>query len=243
MGYLVKKDFNISVGFEVNSNQILAAAGLTNNILSDLPSSLYKSVDFKTASSVVGSIFCNVLSRETGSIVNPIEKGHPDLVPTIAQSASEEELRNYPEGLEIKCTIGSVEQGANLRAGVKRVARLAGITWQAHHREVRKLMGLTWGFASNASEFLFPLITGIFYTDMLLVSDWGAISGTSGRNTKVTGMAASGKSKMGSGWIIVLDEQLYTSAFSRFLGCRFDEASAGTPKRVSRSTRAPTSRE
>lgn len=131
MKYLVNNSFHIKVGFDVRAAHVSAASELTNNILSDLPATLYRSVDFKTTSSIVGSVLCDLLSRETGSIVNPIEKGHPDLVPAKAQTATEERLRNYPQGLEIKCTIGGVEQGANLRAGIQRIGRLTGITWQA----------------------------------------------------------------------------------------------------------------
>ena len=35
-----------------------------------------------------------------------------------------------------------------------------------------------------------------FYSDQLLPSDWGEISGITGRNTKVTAMVKSGKEKM-----------------------------------------------
>jgi hypothetical protein len=37
------------------------------------------------------------------------------------------------------------------------------------------------------------VITGIYYSASLEVKDWGKISGKKGRNTKVTGMRASGK--------------------------------------------------
>jgi hypothetical protein len=139
-------------------------------------------------------------------------------VPSEAAHATEAQLRNYPEGLEVKTTIGNIQQGANLRAAERRVSKLTGVTWQAHHRDVRELMGLTCDFAQPRDSFLFPSLTGIFYNAELEHADWGTISGTTGRNTKVSSMRASGKSKMGAGWVLLLDEREYLQAFERVLG-------------------------
>jgi hypothetical protein len=218
MQYKVQKLFAIDVGFSVKAKHVTESVELTNNILGDLPASLYRSLDFKTVSAIVGSIFCDSLASQTDGIVNPIEKGHPDIVPAGAANATEAQLRNYKSGLEAKCTVGNVEQGANLRAGVRRIEKLTGITWQAHHREVRELMGLTWDFAQSKEAFNYPAITGVFYASNLVTDDWGKISGTTGRNTKVTGMTASGKIKMGEGWVLLLDENEYLAAFKKFLG-------------------------
>ncbi len=220
MEYKVNKRFKIDVGFSVRAAYVLAAATETNQILGDLPASLYKCIDFKTVSAVVGAVFCDTLAVGCKCIVNPIEKGHPDLVPLEAKNATEASLRNYPRGLEVKSTVGNVKQGANLRAGQKRISSLTGITWQAHHREVCELMGITWDFAEERASFCFPCITGIFYSSELETNDWGAISGTTGRNTKVTGMKASGKSKMGKGWIILADDAQYLARFSSLLSAR-----------------------
>ena len=120
-------------------------------------------------------------------------------------------------GLEVKCTVGNISKGANLRAGQTRVKYLTGITWQAHHQEVQKLLGLIWDFVSNPHEFNYPKITAAFYAHNLLVDDWGEISGTKGRNTKVTGMKASGKLKMGQGWILMVDDQEYINKYQKLL--------------------------
>ncbi|MGH9429181.1 MAG: hypothetical protein ACRD2L_23100, partial [Terriglobia bacterium] len=47
--------------------------------------------------------------------------------------------------------------------------------------------------------------------------DWGEISGTTGRNTKVTGMRTSGKQKMGFGWVMLMDDPRYLAAYPRVL--------------------------
>jgi hypothetical protein len=150
-------------------------------------------------------------------MVNPIEKGHPDVIPKAGENSSEQELRNYPEGLEIKCTVGNITKGANLRAGESRIEALEGITWQAHHREVEKLMGLVWDFVPSQHDFNYPKITAIFYANNLVADDWGEISGVNGRNTKVTGMRVSGKRKMGKGWVALIDSQSYVSSYQSIM--------------------------
>lgn len=216
--YIVNNIFSIDVGFSVNAYHVASAADLTNRLLADLPASLYRSIDFKTASAIIGSLFCESLANETGAIVNPIEKGHPDVLPRQAANASEEKLRNYPAGIEVKCTVGNVAKGSNLGAGARRLSDLTGITWQAHHREVTQLLGVVWDFANVHPTFNYPAITGVFYADTLVEDDWGAISGTTGRNTKVSGMRTSGKQKMGKGWVVIIDDPDYQSIYANTLG-------------------------
>ncbi|MEQ9880048.1 hypothetical protein ABRP92_18890 [Pectobacterium aroidearum] len=217
MNYKSNENFAIEVGFSVDANNIKQAVEQTNTILFDLPSNLFKSIDYKTTSAMVGAIFCNTVANLTDGIVNPIEKGHPDIIPASAADASEEELRNYQEGLEVKCTVGNITTGANLRAGETRIDNLTGITWQAHHREVEELLGIVWDFVDDGQNFNHPAITGAFYSSELSEDDWGAISGTTGRNTKVTGMKSSGKKKMGNGWVTLIDDPKYITKYQRLL--------------------------
>lgn len=217
MNYKTNNNFSIHVGFTVNATHIHQAILQTNKLLSDLPSTLFKSIDYKTTSAMIGAIFCDTLASLTGSIVNPIEKGHPDIIPQNANGATEEQLRKYPEGLEIKCTVGNIEQGANLRAGETRINKLTGVTWQAHHREVQELFGMVWDFVNDGHTFNYPAITGAFYTNTLEEDDWGSISGTTGRNTKVSGIKASGKHKMGAGWVSLIDDSTYLERYKSLL--------------------------
>ena len=60
-------------------------------------------------------------------------------------------------------------------------------------------------------------MTGVFYSNTLVRDDWGKISGTTGRNTKVTGMQSSGKKKMGLGWVAVIDRPEYISTYQNIL--------------------------
>lgn len=221
MSYLVNEQFSINVGFPVTAVEVLTAVNDTNHFLMGLPEILFRSIDFKTTGSAIGAIFCDKLAQTIPSAaVNPIEKGHPDIIPAIGLGSSEEILRNYPQGLEVKGTIGNISKGANLRAGAKRINDLTGITWQAHHREVNHLMGFLWDFNNAHNGFLFPMLIGVFYTDNLTENDWGEISGTTGRNTKVSGMVKSGKEKMGDGWIVLLNDKAYLDKLKGYLSIK-----------------------
>jgi hypothetical protein len=201
----------------------LKAVEITNIALASYPVNLYRSVDYKATSGIVGAAFCHSVAEITDGIVNPIEKGHPDVVPAEAATATEAQLRNYPVGLEVKTTIGNVKQGSELKKGQARINYLTGLTWQAHHQEVEKLLGIIWDFLEdeNNPHAITPFITAVFYADGLEVADWGAISGTTGRNTKVSGMRSGGKKKMGDGWLALYDDPKYLKTYARFLGVDF----------------------
>ncbi len=70
-------------------------------------------------------------------------------------------------------------------------------------------MGLVWDFVQVKDKFHCPGLTAVFYASDLRREDWGEISGTTGRNTKVTGMRTSGKQKMGAGWVMLIDDAMY----------------------------------
>ena len=217
MKYKTNSYFSIDVGFEVNAEHVTAAIQQSNILLRDLPHVVYRTVDFKTISAIIGAFFCDELAFITEGIVNPIAKGYPDLIPKSGIHASEKELRRYPKGMEVKCTIGNVETGTNLKAGDSRIENITSITWQAHHREVQSLLGLVFDFIHDGGSFAYPHITGAFYSGDLCVEDWGKISGITGRNTKVTALNSSGKNKMGSGWIAVLDDRVYIKRYQSLL--------------------------
>lgn len=217
MDYRINK-FNINLGFEINEACILQATNELNKFLSTLPPSLYRNIDYKTTGALIGAVYCAKLSAEIkGSIVNPIEKGYPDIIPETGKDASEEELRNYPYGLEIKGTIGNIKKGTKLSAGEPRINALNGITWQAHHRDGKILLGFVWDFIHFIDDFYYPAITAVYFTNQLNIEDWGEISGTTGRNTKVTGMRKSGKIKMAKGNILIINNAHYIKRYKDLL--------------------------
>lgn len=98
MNYITKP-LNVNLGFNVDDEKILFAANDLNNFLSSLPPSLYRNLDFKTTGAMIGALYCSYLAeRIDGAIVNPIEKGYPDIIPESGINATEEQLRNYPYG-------------------------------------------------------------------------------------------------------------------------------------------------
>lgn len=220
--YLIKNNVYFDCGFPLSTRDVVDAIAASNEDLLNLPSSLYKAIDYKTTSAMIGCILCENISKnsENTAIINPIEKGHPDVLPITALGASEEVLRNYPIGLEVKCTIGGVVNSSQLRKAEPRFSETTTITWQAHHQEVTQLLGITYDYilTSDGSK---PFITAAFYSDQLITNDWGKISGTTGRNTKVCGMLASGKQKMADGWFAVIDDLNYISLYEHIFKTDF----------------------
>lgn len=216
--YLINRNTAFECGFSLTVDDVTYAINKANESLLQLPVSLFKSVDYKTTSAMVGCILCENIAQITNgeAIVNPIEKGHPDIVPAYALNASEEELRNFGVGLEVKCTVGSVPTGTTIPKATPRIAFLNGLTWQAHHQEVEELLGITYDYFEVPGGYK-PAITAAFYSSELTPNDWGSISGTAGRNTKVCSMVASGKQKMSEGWFAILDIPDYIEKYTRIL--------------------------
>ena len=50
--------FSIDVGFRVNTAHILESVHTTNATLATLPDNLFKAIDYKTTSAMIGAIFC-----------------------------------------------------------------------------------------------------------------------------------------------------------------------------------------
>lgn len=216
--YLINHGVSFDCGFSLTVDDVTYAINKANESLRQLPVSLFKSIDYKTTSAMIGCILCENIAETTNgeAIVNPIEKGHPDIVPSYALNASEEELRNYGVGLEVKCTVGSVPTGTSVPKAAPRIAFLNGLTWQAHHREVEELLGVTYDYFEVPGGYK-PAITAAFYSSVLTPDDWGRISGTEGRNTKVCSMASSGKQKMSKGWFAILDIPDYIEKYTGIL--------------------------
>lgn len=217
--YRINSSFKVETGFTLTTKEISGAVNDVNTFLTTLPFNLYRSIDFKTTGAMIGALLCTKIAEHVPEcVVNPIEKGHPDIIPRFGLHSSEEVLRNYPRGIEVKCTIGNLKKGINLKAGERRIDNLSAITWQAHHCEVNHLLGVVWDFAAEQDGLLFPAITALFFSDELSEKDWGRISGTTGRNTKVTGLRQSGKQKMGKEPVMLHDNDLYVEKYASLMG-------------------------
>jgi len=70
-----------------------------------------------------------------------------------------------------------------------------------------------------------PCITAAFYCANLCEEDWGAISGLSGRSTKLSNMAKCGRDKMASGLVCILDNDPIKTKYQKiFKNIKFDSA-------------------
>jgi hypothetical protein len=215
--FAVNPNIKFNCGFNLSTADFVLAVIDCNRGLASLPPSLWNQLALKLSGAIIGTFLSTSVAAVAKALVNPIEKGHPDVLPQSAKDATEEQLRNYPEGLEIKGTCGNLPAGQSLRPGIRRCEQLIAITWQAHHREVKSLLGCIWDFDTVAGDHPAPFISAAFYCDSLTEDDWGKISGTTGRNTKVTGMCASGKRKMAAGAICILNREPYLSKYSKIL--------------------------
>jgi len=215
--YAINKGIEFQCGFDIDSLKLSTAVQECNDGLAALPMTLWHRIALKNSTAVVGEYLVAAIAATTNAIVNPIEKGYPDLLPKTAISATEKQLRNYPTGLEIKGTCGTLSKKCSLEVGKPRLPHLKGLTWQAHHREVNQLLSFVWDFCEITENQISPCITAIFYSANLNESDWGVISGTTGRNTKVSGMVKSGKSKMAEGLVCVINDEECKSRYKKIL--------------------------
>ena len=220
MNYKINSAFNRNLGFQVNHVDVLNSVTALNTFLRSLPPNLYRSIDFKTIGALIGAVFCTkIIENVNGAVVNPIEKGHPDIIPFVGLGSSEELLRNYPEGLEIKGTIGNLRTGANLRAGQTRINELSGLTWQAHHREVNYPLGIVWDFVNNHEDFNYPAITGAFFSDELETEDWEKSQVQQAGIQKLQECAKVEKIKWeGDGWILLYNNDNHLTKYCRLMG-------------------------
>jgi hypothetical protein len=189
----------------------------------------------RNLSAFVGELFCaSVIKAQPGLFrKNPHQDGYPDLLLMDECGAAQWDrlagrLRDKQPfspfatgGLEVKATVGSVPsppwfQSRNLEKpdiGQQRIEFLRGYDWKAHHRDTNNLVGLVWDFIDRA-----PSIVAVFYSHSLTPADWGAIVKPregGGRTTSVSIMTRDGVRKMYEGWLLVADDERYTSFFNR----------------------------
>ncbi|RSI19106.1 hypothetical protein D8882_03365 [Streptococcus sanguinis] len=142
------KEFPNSVvettGFTISTENIIQAIEYTNELVAKLPKAVFSNIDYKAISGLIGACFCTGISHNScnGAIVNPIEKGYPDIVPATSMEELKPNFMNYPNGIEVKCTVGSVRKGNDLNKFEPRINQIDNITWQAHHREGKHLLEL-----------------------------------------------------------------------------------------------------
>ena len=176
----------------IDSKSILSASESTNKILKDLSGGLggvslelYKIIDLRMLSGLVGELFVSELSKSTPYLEkNPWIDGYPDLLNIATsealrefQHASNEVYLNFPfGGIEVKNTFGVKKTGINFQDRETRFARTETnrswkiqktLVWKAHHRETNNLIALHSDYVDKI-----PQIIGVFFSDELDPEDW-----------------------------------------------------------------------
>jgi hypothetical protein len=224
MKYLTN-DVTFDCGFEIDSAKLVLAIKECNEGLASFPTHIWSSIALKFSGAVIGEFFAASIANTCGAFRNTVEQGYPDVLPKDAENATEVELRHYPTGLELKGTCGNIPTGKLVKAGLPRVDSLSSINWKAHHREVENLLAFVWDFYPLKNNIYTPCITAAFYCANLCEEDWGAISGLSGRSTKLSNMAKDGRDKMASGLVCILDNDSIKNKYQKiFKNIKFDSA-------------------
>ncbi len=129
-------------------------------------------------------------------------------------------------GIEVKCTIGSpVSKYKQLfqedtgkhgfEVGDSRVNYLKDIQFWAHHQSCGNLMGLYYDYCPQAGDA--PQIMAVLQATLDPTKDWQKVSiGKPGsKKTSNTSLTLSGKRKMFSGCVAVVDDPLYINVLKK----------------------------
>jgi hypothetical protein len=216
MNYLYN-DINFDCGFDITSEKLVQSIQACNIGLSAFPSNIWSSIALKFSGAVIGEFFAASIADVCGGFRNTVEQGYPDVLPKSAENASEQELRHYPVGLELKGTCGNIPTGKLIKPGFSRVDSLSSVNWKAHHREVENLLSFVWDFYPVKDDINTPCITAAFYCGNLCEDDWGAISGLNGRSTKLSNMAKQGRDKMANGLVCILEDDSIIKKYSKII--------------------------
>lgn len=198
---------------------------------------IFEVLGMRNLSGMVGEYFATSVQRfsQNNLQANLHQDGYPDLLltNTAEKLAYYKTLyttangKKYPKdksffspfkygGVEVKATCGSTPPASVLPKpliGEQRISKVNAFDWKAHHRETNNLLSIFWDFIDEV-----PTIAACFYRNDLETNDWGEIvqpRDNGGRTTSVSIMKSCGVKKMCGGWIAVLDDPMYISAFSK----------------------------
>ena len=205
---------------------ILPAIEHTHSVIEEISKfdvDIFSILGMRNLSAFVGEVFVtSCVKASNGMLVrNPHQDGYPDLLLMDKNGKSlfdslKDALRDKSPfspfktgGIEVKATCGSVPTESILRkknrtkpnVGETRLDILKSYDRKAHHRETNNLFALLWDFVDGL-----PKIRAIFYSDLLVESDWCKIiepKEGGGRTTSVSIMTREGVSKLYQNWLLV----------------------------------------
>lgn len=224
-------------GFEVTP-EIVATAAKKVNRKCQVISSIPEGRDILVASNegggglsnMMGALFIEELSKLSGGnlVKNPYNAGNPDILNISTKKAKEHYYRytlmkngirvSYKGsefgsmkciykhgGIEVKCTF---LKGKHPVYGEQAIKTSKSFNWSAHHRGNDNLMGIVCDFIDGVPQIV--LVSFNFLNE----DDWGKVNDV--KNTKNTNgcvLNKDGINKMKLGWMCVIDDDLYTTAF------------------------------
>lgn len=228
----------------ITNEAVVEAINFSNNALYALHEqtqqfdiNIFEALGLRNLSGIVGEYFAKSIMRfSDGNLTSNLHQdGYPDLLAIdtperLRYFRTLYEYRDgkcYPRdkalfspyrygGIEVKATCGETPPAKKVPKpliGEQRVTLLTKFNWKAHHRETNNLLAVFWDFINEV-----PAIVACFYRNDLTVDDWGKIvhpKEDGGRTTSVSIMAEGGVTKMCKGWIVVIDDDAYLTAFSR----------------------------
>jgi len=235
--FICNKHKIIFDGFEVTPEMVANAAKEVNRkcqVMSSIPEGrdilIASSEGGGGLSSTMGALFIEELSKLSGGnlVKNPYNAGNPDILNISSPEAKEHYFRftvmkngirvsfdgsefgsmknTYKfGGIEVKCTFIKCKHPVY---GEQAIHSSKTFNWGAHHRENNNLMGIVCDFIDGI-----PQIVLIMFS-LLDESDWGKVNDV--KNTKNTNGCVLNKygiNKMKLGWMCVIDDDLYMTAF------------------------------
>jgi len=236
----MKKSANHSgIGLPISVDTLAQAVDKTNEYLVILPNAFktgglefYRILNQRNLSGFVGEIFKHaVCSVESTFQPNPHPDGRPDLLDLSNKKAKlyfeaqcfESETKAPIRkrlapfkfgGIEIKCTIGSIENASSMPIGTPRVDQVRGINYWAHHVHDCDLLGIYYDFCSKKEGL--PQIKGVFFAK-IRDADWHRVStgDPTKKKTSNTSLNARGVAKLYGGLVLYDDSAPYKGMLER----------------------------
>lgn len=145
---------------------------------------------------------------------NPVDRGHPDLIPAWCMKENDFDWSRVPHGIEIKTTCGRLScRAGTLGFDESRIDHLASFTWASHHKDSKRILGTLWDYVMGA-----PQVVAVFYCDGLQKRDYTEQTDptvSKGHSTNSSSIRRRGRDKFK--WVCVADDSRYVSRIRHIL--------------------------
>lgn len=210
MKYKINQRFEVDVsrtGFNFVGDDVAQTAEMTNATVGEVGREFLSKLMTPTLSASVGDVFTSFFTSQTGTIANPQRNGYPDILPIGAQQVPREQLNDFPLGIELKTSAGSVP-GGYAPFGKPRLHALNALAFAIGKTRCAPVLALVWDFVAEL-----PTITAVFYAQ-LDPSDWPDLIGHG------SVMKASGRRKLWDGRILIVDDPAYQERYMQLMGMK-----------------------